>query len=184
MRTAWLTGAAAILLAGLAGIAPPALAQANAAAEPDAQFMGFVRLSRIFGESDFVKQWHNDVNQEFTAREQDLQDRIAKFQKDKRSEGETAVQIVADGPSLAELEREIKRKDRDLAEDKRVRFEEANREVEKIVLKTIREIASQRKVYIVFELSTVLFAEKSLDLTDDVIVALDARGAVTETTTQ
>lgn len=140
--------------------------------------IGFVLLSRVFRESQYVAKVRTDIEEDFSDREQALQAKITQFNelRSTRQQGQlTQVDLSqADaGSNITELEREIKREDRDLAEDKRSRFDAANIEVERTISKKIREVASERKIFLVVELSSVLFAEKRLDLTDDVIASLD-----------
>lgn len=142
--------------------------------------IGFVHLSKIFNESTYVARMRDTINDEFAPREANLKEKAEQLTKlrDEQTRNRlttTAATTATDADRIAELDREIKREDRDIAAAKRARFDEANAHVERTIKDTIEEVAAEAKVYLVFELSAVLFAETRLDLTNAVITALDAK---------
>ena len=169
------TCAALVVLAGFGN--SQALAQ-ESAARPEG--IAFVILGRIFRESRYIGVKRDQVNAEFAEREDSLRKKIEEREKyrsglDKDRISLTAAQLDEQTDRIEILNIEIKRQGRDLEEDKRIRFDAVNRELEKEVFATIEQVANRKNTYIVFELSSVLFAEKSMDITADVIELLDVQ---------
>lgn len=194
--------AAALLLAAAAPLAraqeeaePAAEAAEPAAAEqpavrrpenpPVEKGLAFVNLARIFKESEHIAARRKEISAEFRDREQAIADKIDALQLarqtlDKERLTLTNAQIQEENDRINASEVEIQRETRDLADDKRLRFDAAQRELERAVLETIKEVSRGRENFIVFDLSTILFADARLEITDDVIGLLDEKMAAAD----
>ena len=170
----------------LVGLTYGSVVKAQSSATTDVPQIGFVLLSKVFRESQYVANIRQGIDAEFVEREQALQAKIDEFTRLRENETSLTQDVAAGDASvdLDELEREIKREDRNLSEDKRSRYDEANREVERQVGETIQKVAASHQLFMVFELSSVLYAERRLDITDEVIAELDKLDTSSEQTTQ
>ena len=142
--------------------------------------IAFVNLARIFKESNFIDGHRQDISAEFLDREAELRGRIDQLAADRdklltEQLTMTDAQIQEFNNRISEEELSIQRDTRDLADDKRLRFDAAQRELEKMVLEVIQEISRGREDFIVFDLSTILFADSRLEITDSVIGLLDQK---------
>ncbi|MBF2735423.1 MAG: OmpH family outer membrane protein [Betaproteobacteria bacterium AqS2] len=192
--------AAALLLAAAAPLAQAQEADQEPAAEaaeeqpalrrpenpPVEKGLAFVNLARIFKESKHIAARREQISAEFTAREQAISDKIDALQVARQTLDQerltlTNAQIQEENDRINASEVEIQRETRDLADDKRLRFDAAQRELERAVLETIKEVSRGRENFIVFDLSTILFADARLEITDDVIELLDEKMAAAET---
>ena len=158
----------------------PAPAQDSPAAPRFVDGMAFVILGRIFRDSQYIDAKRDQINAEFAEREGNLRRKIEELDNDRNGLEEdrltlTAAQLDQKNDRIDLLNIEIKRETRDLEEDKRLRFDVTNRELEKEVFAAIEQVANEQGAYIVFELSSVLFAEKSMDITAEVIKLLDTQ---------
>lgn len=140
--------------------------------------VAFVNLNRIFQESSYIDARLAEVNSEFTAREQELEQKVEELAQMREQHSRDRLTMTVAQRSevtdrINEMELEIQRENRNLSEDKRLRFDSAQRELERTVLETIQEVSANRENFIVFDLSTILFADKRLEITDEVILRLD-----------
>ncbi len=186
----------ALLLALALSLSAPAFAQDGGDGEGDGgeeaaerpanpaieSGVSFVNINRIFKESAYIQGELDAVNAEFSDREEELRamnDELIEA-RDEHSRNRltmTAESISAENERLNAMELEINREGRNLTEDKRLRFDSAQRDLERLVLETIQEVSAGRENFIVFDLSTILFADKRLEITDEVIVRLDEAAA-------
>lgn len=144
--------------------------------------VSFVNINRIFKESAYIQAQLDAVNAEFSDREEALREMNEELiaARDEHSRNRltmTAENLSAENERLNAMELEINREGRNLTEDKRLRFDSAQRDLERLVLETIQEVSAGRENFIVFDLSTILFADKRLEITDEVIVRLDETAA-------
>lgn len=140
--------------------------------------IAFVNLARIFRESEYIAARRQEINAEFVEREQAISDKIDALQATRQKLDQerltlTNAQIQEENSRINATEVEIQRETRDLADDKRLRFDAAQRELERRVLETIKEVSRTRESFIVFDLSTILFADARLEITDYVLELLD-----------
>lgn len=140
--------------------------------------IAFVNLARIFRESESIAARRQEINAEFVEREQAISDKIDALQATRQKLDQerltmTNAQIQEENSRINATEVEIQRETRDLADDKRLRFDAAQRELERRVLETIKEVSRKRESFIVFDLSTILFADARLEITDYVLELLD-----------
>lgn len=140
--------------------------------------IAFVNLARIFRESESIAARRQEINAEFVEREQAISDKIDALQATRQKLDQerltmTNAQIQEENSRINATEVEIQRETRDLADDKRLRFDAAQRELERRVLETIKEVSRTRESFIVFDLSTILFADARLEITDYVLELLD-----------
>lgn len=151
--------------------------------------IAFVNLARIFRESEYIAARRQAINAEFVEREQAISDKIDALQATRQKLDQerltlTNAEIQEENSRINATEVEIQRETRDLADDKRLRFDAAQRELERRVLETIKEVSRTRESFIVFDLSTILFADARLEITDYVLELLDqevpAEDAATE----
>ncbi len=140
--------------------------------------IAFVNLARIFRESEYIAARRQAINAEFVEREQAISDKIDALQATRQKLDQerltlTNAQIQEENSRINATEVEIQRETRDLADDKRLRFDAAQRELERRVLETIKDVSRTRESFIVFDLSTILFADARLEITDYVLELLD-----------
>ena len=140
--------------------------------------IAFVNLARIFRESEYIAARRQAINAEFVEREQAISDKIDALQATRQKLDQerltlTNAEIQEENSRINATEVEIQRETRDLADDKRLRFDAAQRELERRVLETIKEVSRTRESFIVFDLSTILFADARLEITDYVLELLD-----------
>lgn len=140
--------------------------------------IAFVNLARIFRESEYIAARRQEINAEFVEREQAISDKIDALQATRQKLDQerltlTNAEIQEENSRINATEVEIQRETRDLADDKRLRFDAAQRELERRVLETIKEVSRTRESFIVFDLSTILFADARLEITDYVLELLD-----------
>lgn len=167
--------AGALLLA--LTLPPPALSQEERPEILDT--IGVVEISRIFRDSKYIGRNRDEINAEFAERNKQLEEMNQQMTK-KREQLERDQLAMTEAERTALLEEieqiniRFQREERNLREDKRLAFDSRQRQLEKEVLETIAELASQKKFYMVLELNAILFAEESIDFTDEVISKLDA----------
>ena len=160
---------AALLLAAHA----PAQAQATPASR-----VGFVKFERIIKESAPARQIQTQLENEFSAREKDINAQDAAFKK-------AADKFQIDSPTLpesqrgatqqrlAEQERELQRKRRAFQEDLNAR---KNEELQKLLTSTnqiIKKIAEADKLD--FVVQEAVYVSPRSDITDRVLKAMDSK---------
>ena len=144
--------------------------------------VAFVNLARIFKESEFIGSKRQLISEEFVELEKELEAKIETLEQRRQKQNKerltlTKEQLQTEIDALNDMELEIQRTTRNLQEDKRLRFDVVQRDLEGIILETIQEISSSRENFIVFDLSTILFADASLEITEEVIQLLDKKTA-------
>ena len=144
--------------------------------------VGVVEISRIFQDSKYIGRNRDEINAEFSERNSELEEMERQMaEKRERLERDQLAMTEADRTALLEeidqLGVRFQREERNLREDKRLAFDSRQRRLEKEVLEAIAELASQKKLYMVLELNAILFAEESIDFTDEVIAKLDAENS-------
>jgi outer membrane protein len=140
--------------------------------------IAYVSLERILSESKMAKDAQAKMQSEFGNREKDVRDAIAKIktqaaQLDKDAAVMPEAERIRKQRELADNDREIQRKQRELIEDTQRRgaeerakiFEKAN-----LVLKTIVE---QKKLDLVVQ--EAAFVSPRVDITNEVIAALNSK---------
>ena len=168
---------AALLLAAAAAV--PAAAQEEEERPEILDTVGVVEISRIFRDSKYIGRNRDEINAEFVERTEQLEQMEAQM-AEKRDQLERDQLAMTDADRTALLEEidqlgvRFQREERNLREDKRLAFDSRQRQLEKEVLEAIAALASQKKLYMVLELNAILFAEESIDFTDEVIAKLDS----------
>ena len=141
--------------------------------------VGVVEISRIFRDSKYIGRNRDEINSEFVERTEQLEQMNTQM-VEKREQLERDQLAMTDSDRTALLEEidqlsvRFQREERNLREDKRLAFDSRQRQLEKEVLEAVAALASQKKLYMVLELNAILFAEESIDFTDEVIAKLDA----------
>ena len=160
---------ARLLLLSLALAALPAVAQDK---------IGFVNTQRVLSESQPAARAQKRIEAEFRKRDQEL----ARIAGDlKRMQDELEKNAVTMGESqrrtkereFAELNRDFQRKQREFREDLNQRRNEELAQVIEQANRIIRQIAEQESFDIIFQ--DAVYASKRIDITDQVIKALDAK---------
>ena len=140
--------------------------------------VAFVNINRIFSESAYIESEFDEVNSEFLAREEELEAKIEELRlaREKQSRDRLTMTVserTETTEMINEMELVIQRENRDLSEDKRLRFDSIQRDLERFVLEKIQEVSAEKENFIVFDLTTILFADKRLEITDEVIRRID-----------
>ena len=180
---AWLRylGAAAggVLVLGV-GLALPWAAGAQEEAVPDSIIKSFavVDISRIFRDSKYIRDIRNQINEGFSERDRKLQEMTTRRQKlydylEHERLALTDAEIAERSNELDILEVKIQSGNRELNDDKRLSFNARQRELEKLVLEVVAQVAAKDRRYVVLELGAVLFVEESIDMTAAVIEEID-----------
>lgn len=169
----------AVLAAG-ALIAQTALAQAAAspatpAAAPYRQTIGWVSIERLLSESKLAKSTEAKIEQEFAARDRQIQDQSAEFQRlstelkvgtfDEQQRTKRVLQ-------LSNLDLDIQRKRRNFQEDLIQRKNEARADISSKAYALIQQIAPQQNLDIVL-VNPSYFISDRVDITDLLLKAMD-----------
>jgi len=157
-----------MLAGGLLLLAGPAVSQTS---------IGFVSLDRIMREAPPAQQAQKKLEQEFSARAQDLQRQADQLKKMQETLEKNAVTMSESDRQKREREfgdanREFQRKQREFNEDlAQKRKEEFERVIER-ANRAVRQIAEAEKLDVVFQNEQVVWASSRIDITDKVIKAL------------
>lgn len=142
------------------------------------KYVAVVDISRIFRESQYIKGIRNVIDESFIDRDRVFNQLVdqanslrEKLNREKISLTPEEVANLRQDIDLLEVQ--IQREDRNLREDKRLAFNTRQRDLEREVIEVINRIAAERRYYIVMELSSILFAEESIDFTEAVITIMD-----------
>ncbi|MFA7666961.1 MAG: OmpH family outer membrane protein [Burkholderiaceae bacterium] len=162
------------LVAGAALAAAASLAIAQ-----DAGRIGFVNTERILRDAAPAKVAQQKLEQEFSRREQELQDMAARLKSmGERLERDAAVMSESDRQrrqrEFADVERDFQRKQREFREDLNQRRNEELAQVIERANRVIRQIAEQEKYDLI--LQEAVFASPRIDITEKVLRALAAGG--------
>lgn len=177
------TGALAFVACAFA-VSPAALAQSATAATQgaaQAEFsvkIGFVNTQRILQESGPSKKAQENIDKEFTKRNEELQKDIAEFRKRVQA-------FEKDAPVLAESDRnrrqrelgnidaDLQRKQREIQEDFNRRRNEEFAVIIEQVNEAIKQIAETENYDLILQ-DAVTVSER-IDITDKVIKSLEAK---------
>lgn len=166
------------LVAALA-VAVPVQAQELATAVPASagSRIGFVNTDRLFSESTAAQNAQNKLKQEFSAREKQLiaeGDAVkqAVQQYEKNASGMTDVQRKEKERQLIGMDAEFQRKRREFQEDLNNRKNEELQQLLDKANKVVVKIAKDGNYDVI--LQEAVYVNKRLDITDQVIEALNA----------
>lgn len=148
------------------------------AAKAEATSIGVIDLAKIIETSAAGK----DLQAKFKTRKEAVQKEAVAFEKDVQSKEQT---LIKDRKSLDEkafnekkatFEKDLKKKREDVL-SKNVTLEKSKNEALKAiqgkVAQICADIASEKKIEIILDRSSVVIAQQSLDITADVIKKLD-----------
>jgi len=156
------------------------LVGAMACAQAQELKIGYVNGERVMSESVPAKAAQAKLQAEFSRREKDLNDQLAKLKS-------AADKLEKDAPTLSEAEkarrqrdlgeqdRDLQRKRREFNEDLNQRKNEELAGVLERTNKVIRQIFDSEKYDLIMQ--EVVFASPKVDITDKVIKALNAQTA-------
>lgn len=151
-------------------IAAPALAQS----------MGYVDARRLIEQAPQGQQMSRELEAEFAERNRELKGRIELFQAkeadlEKNRLDLTEDDIAARVEELRELDRKLRRAQRELNEDISRRRNQNLSKLEKLITEVIQEVAKRKALDVVFQ--QVVYASEDIDLTDEVLDELKSRHA-------
>ena len=158
------------IIAIMAAVA--ALAAGEAAAELK---VGYVNTQRLFRDAPIAVKAQKKLDSEFSKRDQELQKLAKQLQSKQESLEKNAVTLSETDRrnqerELAELNRDIQRKQREFREDLNLRQNEEMAAVLEKANKAIKQIAEAEKYDLIFQ--EAVFVNQKLDITDRVIKAL------------
>ncbi|MEN3365619.1 MAG: outer membrane protein [Burkholderiales bacterium] len=138
--------------------------------------IGFVSTERIFREAAPAKTASAKIEQEFSRRDKELQDMAARLKSmSDKLDKDTAVLSESDRMKrqreLADLDKDLQRKQREFREDLNQRRNEELATVLERTNKVIKQIAEAEKFDIVFQ--EAVYASPRIDITDKVLKALN-----------
>jgi outer membrane protein len=144
--------------------------------------IGYVNTDRIFKEANAAKAAQAKLEQEFSKREKDLVDQgnALKAASDKlEREGPTLPdsQRIARQKQLVDQDRDFQRKRREFQEDLNSRKNEELQQVLERANKVVKQVAEAEKYDVI--LQEAVYINPKLDITDEVIKALNASGPTT-----
>jgi outer membrane protein len=140
--------------------------------------IGFINLERILIESKMAKEAQAKMQNDFGAREKDVRDGVAKIKAEAAQLDKDAAVIpeadrIRRQRELAEHDREIQRKQRELIEDTQRRGAEEKSKIFEKTNQVIKSIVEQKKLDIVVQ--EAVFAGPRVDITNEVIAALNSK---------
>jgi outer membrane protein len=145
----------------------------------------YVNLQVVATESVQGKAFNAKVKALQDQRVKELQDKNKAMQsnQDKLDKGATVLNEQARAQLQSEIEkqqREIQRATEDAQQELQVLTQQLQMEFEKLVLPALDQVAREKQVHFVFDAaqSGLVWADPSMDLTADVVKALDASGTV------
>jgi Skp family chaperone for outer membrane proteins len=141
----------------------------------------YVNLQVVATESSQGKAFNGKVNALQAQRVKELQDKNKAMQsnQEKLEKGATVLNEQARAQLQAEIEkqqREIQRATEDAQQELQGLTQQLQAEFEKLVLPVLDQVAKEKQVHFVFDAaqSGLVWADPSMDLTADVVKALDA----------
>lgn len=161
-------------------VAATALAAgATLAYAQEATRIGFVNTERILRDAAPAKASQQKLEQEFSRREQEIQDMAARLKSmGERIDRDAAVMSDADRQrrqrEYADVEKDFQRKQREFREDLNQRRNEELAQVIEKANRVIKQIAEQEKYDII--LQEAVFAAPRIDITEKVLRALSTGG--------
>jgi outer membrane protein len=140
--------------------------------------IGFVSLERILSESKMAKDAQSKMQNEFGAREKEVRDGISKIkaqaaQLDKDAAILPEAERIRKQRELADSDREIQRKQRELIEDTQRRGAEERAKIFEKANQVLKTIVEQKKLDLVVQ--EAAFVSPRIDITNEVISALNSK---------
>jgi outer membrane protein len=140
--------------------------------------IGFVSLERILSESKMAKDAQSKMQNEFGAREKEVRDGISKIkaqaaQLDKDAAILPEAERIRKQRELADSDREIQRKQRELIEDTQRRGAEERAKIFEKANQVLKTIVEQKKLDLVVQ--EAAFVSPRIDITNEVINALNSK---------
>ena len=140
--------------------------------------IAYVSLERILSESKIAKDAQAKLQAEFSTREKDVRDGVTKIkaeaaQLDKDAAILPEADRVRKQRELADHDREIQRKQRELIEDTQRRSAEERAKIFEKANQALKAIDEQKKFDLVVQ--DAAFVSPRVDITNDVISALNAK---------
>ena len=159
----------------LVGLVP--FAQQSIAPESGTK-IAYVSLDRILSESKMAKDAQAKMQNEFGAREKDVRDGISKIkaqaaQLDKDAAILPESERIRKQRELADSDREIQRKQRELIEDTQRRGAEERAKIFEKANQVLKTIVEQKKLDLVVQ--EAAFVSPRVDITNEVIAALNTK---------
>jgi outer membrane protein len=140
--------------------------------------IAFVSIERILSESKLAKDAQAKMQNEFGAREKEVRDGISKIkamaaQLDKDAAILPENERIRKQRELADNDREIQRKQRELIEDTQRRGAEERAKIFEKANQVLKTIVEQKKLDLVVQ--EAAFVSPRVDITNEVIAALNAK---------
>jgi outer membrane protein len=140
--------------------------------------IGYVSLERILNESKMAKEAQLKMQNDFGAREKDVRDGVAKIKAEAAQLDKDALVIpevdrIRRQRELAEHDREIQRKQRELIEDTQRRGAEERSKIFEKANQVLKSLVEQKKLDIVIQ--EAAFVSSRVDITNEVIAALNSK---------
>jgi outer membrane protein len=147
-------------------------------AQESAPKIAYVSLERILSESKMAKDAQAKMQTEFGAREKDVRDGISKIkaqaaQLDKDAAVLPEAERIRKQRELADSDREIQRKQRELIEDTQRRGAEERAKIFEKANQVLKTIVEQKKLDLVVQ--EAAFVSPRVDITNEVIAALNSK---------
>jgi outer membrane protein len=153
-------------------IAAPSLSQGQEASAK----IAYVSLERILNESKIAKEAQSKMQSEFGQREKEVRDGIAKIKTEAAQlDKDAAILPEADRirkqRELADHDRELQRKQRELIEDSQRRGAEERAKIFERANQVLKTIVEQKKLDLVVQ--DAAYVNPRIDITNDVLSALN-----------
>jgi outer membrane protein len=138
--------------------------------------IAFVSLDRILNESKIAKEAQSKMQTEFGVREKEVRDGIAKI-KTEAAQLDKDAAILPEGDrirkqrELADHDRELQRKQRELIEDSQRRGAEERAKIFEKANQVLKTIVEQKKLDLVVQ--DAAYVNPRIDITNDVLAALN-----------
>lgn len=150
------------------------------AATAQAQGMGYVDARRLIEQAPQGQQMERELEAEFAERGRELKGRVELFQAKEADLEKNRMALAEDDiaarvDELSELERKLRRAQREFNEDIARRRNQNLSKLEKQITAVIQEVAKRKELAVVFQ--QVVYASEDIDLTDEVLAELKARHA-------
>jgi len=171
--------------------APPAAAAAQPPAAPAPRFQdglkyAYVRIDQVAGLSSAGKTFNTKVQALQEAKVKELQDKNKQLQaaQEKLEKGASVMSDTARAQLQADIERQqrdLQRSTEDAQQEVTALTQQLQAEFERVVTPAIDKVAREKQVHFVFNAqeSGLVWADPALDLTAEIIKALDASPAPT-----
>ena len=140
--------------------------------------IAYVSIERILSESKMAKDAQSKMQNEFGAREKEVRDGISKIktqaaQLDKDAAILPESERIRKQRELADNDREIQRKQRELIEDTQRRGAEERAKIFEKANQVLKTLVEQKKLDLVVQ--EAAFVSPRVDITNEVIAALNAK---------